>query len=76
MFHPIISRPEICNQLKASMTQKRSFVTEYIQPWTSTCGNDILEPGEDCDDRTGCCDRNTCRLVSGQYAKQTCQARV
>lgn len=33
--------------------------------WRSTCGNGVIEPGEDCDDTTGCCDRTTCRLVAG-----------
>lgn len=33
--------------------------------WRSTCGNGIIEPGEDCDDTTNCCDRTTCKLVGG-----------
>lgn len=29
---------------------------------TPTCGNGILEPGEDCDDNSGCCNPVTCKL--------------
>ncbi len=31
----------------------------------ATCGNGLLEPGEECDDNTGCCDRTTCKLRAG-----------
>lgn len=29
------------------------------------CGNGVLEPGEECDDSSGCCDRKTCKLRAG-----------
>ena len=32
---------------------------------TATCGNGLLEPGEDCDDNSGCCDPVTCKLKAG-----------
>jgi hypothetical protein len=36
--------------------------------WRSTCGNGIVEPGEDCDDTTGCCDLTTCQLATAKGA--------
>lgn len=65
MFHPVLTRPKICPQLTASMGSTRQYFTEYFKPWTATCGNGILEPGEDCDDSSGCCDLRTCLIVSG-----------
>ncbi|CAN0014072.1 unnamed protein product, partial [Hapterophycus canaliculatus] len=35
-----------------------------IQPYEPTCGNRILEPGEECDDDSPCCNPDQCRLVS------------
>jgi hypothetical protein len=32
--------------------------------YTATCGNLIIEPGEQCDDATACCDASTCLLAS------------
>ena len=31
---------------------------------TSVCGNRILEPGEDCDDSSACCNQATCKLAT------------
>ncbi|CAN0580747.1 unnamed protein product [Ectocarpus sp. 12 AP-2014] len=35
----------------------------FFQPYEPTCGNGILEPGEDCDDDSPCCRPNRCKLV-------------
>lgn len=32
---------------------------------TAKCGNGVLEPGEECDDSSGCCNRRTCKLRAG-----------
>lgn len=33
------------------------------QPYEPTCGNDQVEPGEECDDSSPCCEPSTCKLV-------------
>jgi hypothetical protein len=32
---------------------------------TPRCGNGVVEPGEECDDATVCCNRATCQLAAG-----------
>jgi len=49
---------EICSHVNAKM----NACYGVMRP---RCGNGILEPGEECDDRTACCDRTTCKLKAG-----------
>jgi hypothetical protein len=43
---------------------------------TAVCGNGLLEPGEECDDNTGCCNRATCKLRAGAMCTPGECARV
>lgn len=47
--------PQVCNHVTRQMGVCYSMLTP-------TCGNGIMEPGEDCDDNSGCCDPVTCKL--------------
>ncbi|CAM9671087.1 unnamed protein product, partial [Ectocarpus sp. 12 AP-2014] len=49
------SRKEVCRHIISN--------EECFQPYEPTCGNGILEPGEDCDDDSPCCRPNQCKLV-------------
>lgn len=40
------------------------------QPFTPTCGNGIVEPGEECDDDSPCCMPDACRLVPNAKCSQ------
>jgi len=46
---------EVCGHVGASLSV-------CYTPFTSSCGNGQLEPGEDCDDTTPCC--NNCKLAA------------
>lgn len=49
---------ELCNHVNRMMGVCYSVMK-------STCGNGILEPGEDCDDKTACCNPTTCKFAAG-----------
>ncbi|CAM9756330.1 unnamed protein product, partial [Sphacelaria rigidula] len=40
------------------------------QDYEPTCGNGSLEPGEDCDDDSPCCNPDTCELVPNARCSQ------
>ena len=40
------------------------------QPYVAVCGNGVVEPGEACDDSTGCC-TSKCQLASGAQCSGT-----
>lgn len=37
----------------------------HVQPYEPTCGNRVVEPGEECDDDSPCCDAARCKLAPG-----------
>ncbi|CAM9902169.1 unnamed protein product, partial [Ectocarpus fasciculatus] len=49
------SRKEVCRHIRSN--------EECFQPYEPTCGNGVVEPGEDCDDDSPCCRPNQCKLV-------------
>jgi len=61
-FHPVYTQPQMCTQVASVLA------TSGIQPYCvsnagSSCGNGIVEPGEACDDNSGCC--VSCQLKAG-----------
>lgn len=49
---------QVCNHVTRQMGVCYSMLTP-------ACGNGVLEPGEECDDNSGCCDPKTCKLRAG-----------
>ena len=48
-----------------------TFTQPYcMKPYVAVCGNGVVEPGEQCDDSTGCC-TSTCKLASGAQCSGT-----
>lgn len=47
---------EVCNHV----TSVKGVCYDVLTP---ECGNGVLEPGEECDDTSGCCDLKTCKLA-------------
>ena len=48
-----------------------TFTQPYCQKdYVTVCGNGVVEPGEQCDDSTGCC-TSTCQLASGAQCSGT-----
>lgn len=46
-----------------NLHSSNKLATSPLQPYEPTCGNSLLEPGEECDDDSPCCNPNTCKLV-------------
>ena len=56
---------QICSHVQSKANSVQGGVQCY-QNFGSTCGNDILEPGEECDGDS-CCEAGTCTFVSTAY---------
>jgi len=62
-FNTEYSKTEMCKMMTTA-TSTAGFTPYCWGTYGATCGNNIVEPGEDCDDNSGCCDQTTCRLKS------------
>ncbi|CAM9327073.1 unnamed protein product, partial [Choristocarpus tenellus] len=40
--------------------------------YESACGNRVIEPGEECDDESPCCNPDTCTLVPNARCSRLC----
>jgi len=73
-FNTVYSQAEVCAEVRATQNQVNlglmgSMAPFCLTPFVASCGNGVVEPGEECDDTSACCgspsSSNACKLTSG-----------
>jgi len=73
-FNTQYSKTEMCTMLTRASSLSAS--PYCLGGYASVCGNNIVEPGEVCDDTSGCCDLSTCRLKTTSQCSGTSECCV
>ena len=64
-FNTKYSKQQICDGINKMKNAQSSFVPYCVKAVTGTCGNGVVEVGEECDETTPCCNSRTCKLTVG-----------